>query len=400
MNKKYSDWLRIDLHIHTDWSKKTKEGDYKGNFSVDTLKEKLIENKVGIFSLTDHNIINTDAYKEYYEKYRDGDPLLLIGIELDIEVEYEGTQRSYHTLLIFNNSTFEKANEINDKLEKKYDKKGITDLYERKLNFEDIVNLFSNEEFFFIPHAHRNDTGIIKAYQNHIEDAQEMILLMPSALEKVKEKAIQIYNKGFDKFLNEGFQDRGDVPYIRFSDNHFIENYPCIHKGDKGEHSFFYLKGNKNYETIRLAFIDPASRIKSEEDFQTISNNNFYIEKLKITENDLIEDIELFFSPHLNVLIGGRSSGKSLMMSILGKKIDSITNLKKEYDINYDKILIKSKIDAHYETITSIKKQERIYLNQGDVVDYFEQKKLYDLAKEAGRLMNITKLSKVLMKIK
>ncbi len=386
MNKKYSDWLKVDLHIHTDWSKKTKENDYKGNFSVDTLKEKLIQNNVGIFSLTDHNIINTDAYKEYYEKYTEGDPLLLTGIELDIEVEYEGSLRSYHTLLIFNNSTFEKTEEISNKLERKYPEKGITNLFERKLNFYDIVNLFSNDDFFFIPHAHRNDTGIIKAYQNHIEDAQEMILLMPSALEKVKEKAIQIYNKGFDEFLNEGFKDKGDIPYIRFSDNHYIESYPFIHKGDKGEHSFFYLKGNKNYETIRLAFIDPASRIKSEKDYQKISNNDFYIEKLKITENDLIRDVELFFSPHLNVLIGGRSSGKSLMMNILGKKIDSVTNYKNVYDIEYDNILIKSKIDADYEKITSIKKQEIIYLNQGDVVNYFEQKKLSDLAKEADKI--------------
>ncbi len=386
MNKKYSDWLKVDLHIHTDWSKKTKEGDYKGNFSIDTLKEKLIQNKVGIFSLTDHNIVNIDAYKEYYKKYTDGDPLLLTGIELDIEVEYEGSLRSYHTLLIFNNSTFEKVVEISDKLEKKYTEKGITNPFERKLNFDDIVNLFSNDDFFFIPHAHQNKSGIVKAYDGHIEDAQKMILLMPSALEKVKEEAIQIYNEGFDRLKNDNFKNKNDIAYIKFSDNHFIENYPCIHKGDKGEHSFFYLKGNKNYETIRLAFIDPESRICSEEDFHRISSNNYYIEKLKISNNDLIKDIELCFSPHLNVLIGGRSSGKSLMMNILGRKIDSVTNLNNVYDVNYDEIYIKSKIDADYEKTTSIKKQKIIYLNQGDVVNYFEKKKLYDLAKEANKI--------------
>lgn len=67
-NDKYSDWLRIDLHIHTDKSRKTKNGDYKGSFDVRTLKSKLIENKVEIFSLTDHNIINVEAYEEYYNK--------------------------------------------------------------------------------------------------------------------------------------------------------------------------------------------------------------------------------------------------------------------------------------------------------------------------------------------
>ena len=64
MGQKYSDWFKIDLHIHTDKSKETKEGDYKGVFSVDTLKTKLKENGVRIFSLTDHNIVNVDAYRE------------------------------------------------------------------------------------------------------------------------------------------------------------------------------------------------------------------------------------------------------------------------------------------------------------------------------------------------
>lgn len=46
MDNKHSVWQRIDLHIHTDWSIKTKEGDYKGNFSVQTLHKKLEEQEV------------------------------------------------------------------------------------------------------------------------------------------------------------------------------------------------------------------------------------------------------------------------------------------------------------------------------------------------------------------
>ena len=43
----------------------------------------MVENRVGIFSLTDHNIINVDAYAEYYRTYNgEEDPLLLIGVEL------------------------------------------------------------------------------------------------------------------------------------------------------------------------------------------------------------------------------------------------------------------------------------------------------------------------------
>lgn len=63
--KKYSEWFKVDLHIHTDFSKQTKTNDYQGHFDINILKQKLIENDVKLFSLTDHNIINVDAYRNY-----------------------------------------------------------------------------------------------------------------------------------------------------------------------------------------------------------------------------------------------------------------------------------------------------------------------------------------------
>jgi len=46
--KKYSDWFKVDLHIHTDWSNKTKTNDYQGNFDIGTLKQKLIPSTIKI----------------------------------------------------------------------------------------------------------------------------------------------------------------------------------------------------------------------------------------------------------------------------------------------------------------------------------------------------------------
>jgi len=115
--KKYSDWLKIDLHLHTDLSKKTKEGDYQGDFSVETLYEKLTTNRVEIFSLTDHNIINIPVYEKYYENYTSvEDPLLLVGVELDIVVTTNTGLKTYHSLLIFNYNTIEKAKELSELL--------------------------------------------------------------------------------------------------------------------------------------------------------------------------------------------------------------------------------------------------------------------------------------------
>ncbi|HES59814.1 MAG TPA: hypothetical protein ENO18_05215, partial [Caldithrix sp.] len=357
MNKKYSDWLRIDLHIHTDKSRETKEDDYKGIFSVTTLKQKMIENNVGIFSLTDHNIINKDAYSEYYDSCTEDDPLLLLGVELDIQ----GTSKVYHSLLIFNYKSKESAIEIGDRLEAKYVQKGITNKKQRVLTIDEIIELFPEDDFFFIPHA-GNTKSIVDGHRVDIQDAQKMVLLMQSAFEKVPEKARQKYNEGFDTVLFEAFRNKDDIAYIEFSDNHNIGRYPCTHKGDDGsQHCFYYIKGNKSYETLRLAFIDPKSRIKSQEEYNQIDRTLQTINNLKIEEDILVHENELFFSPHLNVIIGGRSSGKSLLMHVLGEKIEQ-TNIDDKYQVDLNKFTIKSSLDIGYKNHISVI-SNLIYIN-------------------------------------
>ena len=382
IRRKYSDWLKIDLHIHTDWSKRTKENDYKGNFSVDTLHQKLTENEVNIFSLTDHNIINVDAYKEYYENYNsEDDPLLLIGVELDIKIN----ERTYHSLLIFNYSDVDCANLISDKLERKYKSKKVNEK-NRNLSIHEIVELFPDDDFFFIPHA-GNTKSIVDGYKGNIEDAQKMVLLMQSALEKVKEKAKQKYNDGFDDLLQNAFKSKNDLPYINFSDNHNISRYPYSYKGENSSknHEFYYIKGSKSYETLRLAFIDPKSRIKSTEEYGKINHHNNIIEKLKIEANDVLNNYEFEFSPHLNVIIGGRSSGKSLLMSLFSNKIDKLeSNDKYDKIVNDAEILIKSKDDSEYKSTTSVT-SDLTYINQGDIVNYFEDNKLENLSTSADK---------------
>ena len=397
MSKKYSEWLKIDLHIHTDYSKKTKDNDYKGDFSVYTLHEKLTRTEVKIFSLTDHNIINLEAYKKYYENHNsEADPLLLVGVELDIDKD----GKRYHSLLVFNYSTYDKAEEISAKFDNKYREKHLT-FKNRKLTIKEIIELFPDDDFFFIPHA-GNKKSIVAGYKGNTEDAQKMILLMPSALEKVPEKAKQKYNEGFDGMLQDSFKAKNDVAYIEFSDNHNILKYPFTHKGDPDckEHNFYYIKGSKSYDTLRLAFIDPRSRIKSSKEYEEIGHQNNVIEKLKIDKHKILEFCELKFSPHMNVIIGGRSSGKSLLMNLFSKKIDKLKSDDK-YDniIDKTKVLIKSKHDLEYKSVTSIT-SDLIYINQGDIINYFENNKLEDLAKKSDKAEEYKQLTKKFRKHK
>ena len=141
----FSNWQKIDLHIHTDKSNETKDNDYKGIFSVSTLKKKLRENNVSIFSLTDHNIINIEAYEEYVNMYQasERDPFPLIGFEADISYE----SKTYHALLIFKEDIIKNQGFIQicaSKVEELYN--NIPNKKNRKTTFNDIIEKFGKNE--------------------------------------------------------------------------------------------------------------------------------------------------------------------------------------------------------------------------------------------------------------
>lgn len=381
MNKIYSDWFKVDLHIHTDFSKKTKTNDYDGNFDIETLKAKLVENKVRLFSLTDHNIINSEAYKNYYDNYTEGDPVLLVGGEFDIKVKQDDdTFLTYHTLLIFNEITAEKANEIALIIENHF---ADTDIKERSISEDEIFELFQAYHFFYIPHAggHKN---IIDAYSGtDIRKAQEMVLLMECAHEKVKEKHRLRHNEEFDKLKDPEFRDRKDEAFINFSDNHNCDIYPQPKNG--ASHEFYCLKGEPTFETLRFAFIDPQSRIRKQQDVDLLTNVKKHIATVEMKGIKDVDDCTLELSPNLNVIIGGASSGKSLLFNLIGKKIENNKHDFNKYGANDSDVLIKASNSQTPQSTLPFNNDEVIYVNQGDIVKYFETGDLKELVVDSGR---------------
>lgn len=380
----YSDWFKIDLHIHTDKSNLTKVKDYDGKFDINELKLKLIENDVKVFSLTDHNIINVTAYENYYNNYVEGDPKLYLGCEFDIKVQQnDGFSLTYHTLLVFNEDTIQKVREIDNIIEEHFRIKNIEN-HDRSLTDNEIFELFHPYHFFYIPHA-GGHKSIIDAYKGaDIAKAQEMVLLLESAHEKVKEAHRIKHNEGFDRLKNPDFRDREDEAFINFSDNHSSSNYPTPKSGV--EHEFYCIKGQPTFETIRFAFIDPKSRIKKHSDVVALQRSDNFIHSLKINDHPTLEENTLYFSPNLNVIIGGRSSGKSLLFNIIGNKIGNNKNeLQSKYKFDPSNIQIRSFLDTDYKSEISYNFQEVIYIKQGDIVNYFENNTLIDLVKESGK---------------
>ena len=61
--QKFSEWNKIDLHIHSKESNKVKSNDYDGEeYTATQLLDILTndDNNINIFSITDHNCINNN----------------------------------------------------------------------------------------------------------------------------------------------------------------------------------------------------------------------------------------------------------------------------------------------------------------------------------------------------
>lgn len=298
----FSEWHKIDLHIHTDKSKETKANDYKGVFDVDVLSDRLKENSVEMISFTDHNIINCSAYNKFNKFFIKDEIKVLVGVEIDVAISEEELKnyifslsnpdglkieiKPFHIIVIFKSADYNAINVLLDKmyenistieLDSKVDLNAQKTL--RVTTFKYLIETFRKESFFIIAHGDKTK-GIVPPYRKNdsIEEAQYNILMGEiSALEmrsnmKMKH-AIESYNEGFKAFLKKDFQ-KDPASYVVFSDNHDCNNY-------RSPELSTWLKGALDYETLRIGFSDPQSRIHTDNKLPT--HAPFFIDKFIIT---------------------------------------------------------------------------------------------------------------------
>lgn len=404
----YSIYSKYDLHIHTDKSKITKENDYEGVFSLKKLLEQLKEKEVNVFSLTDHNIFNVNAYKAL-ANLEDKSLKYFIGVEIDILKEdelFQGIAKSvkgqktkgYHALLIFKSIDIDslnmKLNEMYEKVQFDYNKSGINDkidlfagnIKNRYTSLDRIVTAFKCEDYLIISHGNKNK-GIVETYKNNITEAQSMILLgFIDSLEMAPNKvnAIEHYNEGFDKILKDEYKDHDDVPYVVFSDNHNVDAYPYAKANEKKKgynHPGTWIKGDTSFETLKLSFVDPKSRIKIQ--VERPEPKQEYLEELQYilnynngekTEKNLVK---INFSDSLNTIIGGRSSGKSLLFNAILHNLHSSKNKSdiKNYNSSEQTIIDIESIEGKLSYQKEMSKQntiETVAYKQEEIVKLFE----------------------------
>lgn len=298
--------IYLDLHIHTQNNQ---------DYNLELLKAKILEvsdNADHLISLTDHNFINTEIYLKANDVFKN----LIIGVELHIR--YNQDSPFYHCHAYFKNEVnremLDKLNSIIDTL---YDTKTPSKNDEIPC-IEEVIRAFDGYEFMLLPHGGQSHSAFNDAIPKDVN------FKFDDALSK------SLYYNQFEGFTARGITglEKTQEYFKRLNINEFVnlmtctDNYnPDIYPNtkpspDSSEFVPSWMFSAPTFDGLRLA-LSESSRLRYSSDKPEFYHN--HIESVSLT-NDTI-DINVELSPGLNVIIGESSSGKTLFVDSVWRKL-------------------------------------------------------------------------------
>lgn len=293
--------IYTDLHIHTS----DNPNQINDNYDIELLIRKIKEfNEYSDFliSITDHNVINKSAYLKAVELGIN----IILGVELHI-INYKDCP-AYHCHIYFDLSVIneDSINDINKKLNELYPNKVVEKKDNTIPTIQDIINKFDSYDFMLLPHGGQShatfntsipkndvslDTTLEKnIYYNHFEG---FTARGDSGLETTQEYFKRL---GISEFVN----------LITCSDNYNPAIYP--NGKDKNPYKPTWILANPTFNGLRLSLSEQSRLIYSNEKPKLWSET---IKSIKHQRDNI--DIDVVLTSGLNVIIGGSSSGKTLL---------------------------------------------------------------------------------------
>lgn len=356
-------WLKCDMHMHSQYSK-AKDKEQVVEMSAKDYVDILLEKGINIFSITDHNVFSSKYYNEIREYIKDKSIKLINGTELDV---YVNDKDFFQMGVYFDNNLNDV--DLEQKLNKLYlngnkpkfheiineivqlkckiiivpegnKARGILKIL-NKISFEESkkINKYAMYKIFsafdvtasFNEQSHDNwALGFYektKSFEKIIEEKEEteILKLIEELRKKINDNNYELQTEEQRKIYEYIINYGNYFSYFKFSDWHNANPYnPDI---------FNYIFGSLDlyFEAFEMAVLDPQSRIIKSYDSEIPIPPNI-ISSVSFVINDKKKEIN--FSPGLNVIIGKRGSGKSLLLTIIenlnksnNKLIEIIKNL-------------------------------------------------------------------------
>lgn len=362
MDKIVKKGIKVDFHIHSAKSCWTESGVKEINLkkcnvdNIDILIQKLEDEKINLFAISDHDSFDYNLYTEIKKKLVDKDNIhILPAVEFSLIVE----DTVLHVVTIFDDTMDKKLSNLNeyifdDNLNRpKYIEKntGFT-----VAQFSEIISKIECDVITIVhqkkspdPEKPRDRDLMSLGEENY----QKFIRLNYFDAIEFKNPKNEVFTKIY--------HNKNDLEkcFISGSDCHYWEVYPNEEEGDTNDVAFSYIKALPTFKGLKMSVTD-VSRLSLT---NTFYSPHRYLKNLKYKVNNDEFDIEL--SPGINVIIGDNSAGKSALLHAL-------TGYPKE-----GRKKVKTKYKAFFKNLgveISPQVEEFKFNAQGEIRDNFQSK--------------------------
>ena len=311
----------IDIHIHTSENPNS----LNEHYDVRKLYGEIEKNAQGaesIIALTDHNVINKKAYLDA-EALGNAKVHLVLGVELHIN-NFQNAP-AYHCHMLINSPINEPViDDINLKLQELYPNKVV----EKKDNgiptIEMIMNLFDEYDFMLLPHGGQSHSTFDKSIPPGTKfDTTMQRSIYYNQFEGYTARSKDGLETTIDYFRRLGINEF--INLVTCSDNYNPSLYPQAKAGDASPFIPTWMFATPDFSGLRLS-LSESSRLHYS--IEKPSNWSESIKKVYLKDDNILIDVTL--TPGLNVIIGGSSSGKTLLVDSIDRKISG-----KSFDDSY-----------------------------------------------------------------
>lgn len=360
MNEIYrgSEWRKWDLHFHTPTSYDYQDKSVTNQDIIDGL----YANNISVVAITDHHVIDIVRIKELQQLGKEKGITVLPGIEFLAELR---DREPIHYIGIFSEDA--NLDVIWGQLENKTALLGIKS--ENKKHNEVYCVLKDTVELI------KELGGIVTIHAGSKTNSVENITnsLSHSIAQKTDiAKLVDFYELGKPED-KQGYLDivfpsiKKHIPMIIASDNHNIRNYTLKEN--------CWIKADKTFEGLKQVIYEPKERVRIQANKPQEKAGYQAIDSITVTHSDFAP-IKIYLNQNLNTIIGGRSTGKSILLGAIAKKLNSDKEVKFEND-DYTNYV--NQIVANLKVVW----KDNVENNDRNI-EYFPQSYMHRLAKNAN----------------
>lgn len=200
------------------------------------------------------------------------------------------------------------------------------------ISVETLTDIFKNNpqlrEKAIIVVSNKSNDGAsgLRAHSDYFAGSVSQLEATRRAIYQLSDMIYSANPKDIAYFLGEGGMDAPDVVQEKCG-----SLKPCIHGCDAHcnakvfvpDHDrFCWIKADPTFEGFKQVLYEPKERVRISSTIPDTKPSYYVIDKVEIANNDNFSTEPLYFSDKLTCIIGGKSTGKSLLLHNMAMAID------------------------------------------------------------------------------